>query len=289
MILLQMHLVAPSNPNLVSERLIDTLIGAAVATVFSFVLANWEYQSLPRLIRQVLNVNLSYMQASFELLQGKCNDDFRLPHRAQAPDGQPGRAQLGAGAHARRAGQQAARGGRHQSVYRAELPAGGACGGAALDPGPPRQRAAGGARQCPARRTAIRKCARPCRARWTSSTTRRPSARRSRRCQRQRWPMSSWSGWPLVQRRIRLLQADADKIVVHSAAIVHIVTPRKLMNQAKPCHEDVTSGRYAAGVFPASHYVKVSTHACISHDPPPATGAGHQRRPRPRRLRRFRP
>ena len=36
----------------------------------------------------------------------------------------------------------------------------------------------------------------------------------------------SWSGWPLVQRRIRLLQADADKIVVHSAAIVHIVAPR---------------------------------------------------------------
>ena len=35
-----------------------------------------------------------------------------------------------------------------------------------------------------------------------------------------------WSGWPLVQRRIRLLQADADKIVVHSAAIVHIVAPR---------------------------------------------------------------
>jgi uncharacterized membrane protein YccC len=40
------------------------------------VLANWEYQSLPRLVRQVLNVNLSYMQASFELLQGKCFDDF---------------------------------------------------------------------------------------------------------------------------------------------------------------------------------------------------------------------
>jgi hypothetical protein len=36
----------------------------------------------------------------------------------------------------------------------------------------------------------------------------------------------AWSGWPLVQRRIRLLQADADKIVVHSAAIVHIVAPR---------------------------------------------------------------
>ena len=36
----------------------------------------------------------------------------------------------------------------------------------------------------------------------------------------------AWSGWPLVKRRIRLLQADADKIVIHSAAIVHIVAPR---------------------------------------------------------------
>jgi hypothetical protein len=32
-----------------------------------------------------------------------------------------------------------------------------------------------------------------------------------------------WSGWPLVQRRIRLLQADALKIIVHSEAIVRDV------------------------------------------------------------------
>jgi hypothetical protein len=32
-----------------------------------------------------------------------------------------------------------------------------------------------------------------------------------------------WSGWPLVQRRIRLLQADAAKIIVHSEAIVRNV------------------------------------------------------------------
>jgi len=31
---------------------------------------------------------------------------------------------------------------------------------------------------------------------------------------------TAWSGWPLVQRRIRLLQADASKIIVHSEAIV---------------------------------------------------------------------
>jgi uncharacterized membrane protein YccC len=58
------------------ERLIDTFIGAAVATVFSFVLASWEYQTLPRLVREVLSVNLRYMQASFDLLQGKGKDDF---------------------------------------------------------------------------------------------------------------------------------------------------------------------------------------------------------------------
>jgi hypothetical protein len=36
-------------------------------------------------------------------------------------------------------------------------------------------------------------------------------------------PEVAWSGWPLVQRRIRLLQADADKIIVHSEAIVRNV------------------------------------------------------------------
>lgn len=76
MILLQMHLIAPGNNELIMERLIDTFIGAAVATAFSFVLANWEYQSVPRLLREVLAVNLRYMQASFDLLQGKGKDDF---------------------------------------------------------------------------------------------------------------------------------------------------------------------------------------------------------------------
>ncbi|MRW93419.1 FUSC family protein [Duganella sp. FT80W] len=76
MILLQMHLLAPGNNDLIMERLIDTFIGAAVATAFSFVLANWEYQTLPRLVSEVLQTNLRYMQASFDLLQGKGKDDF---------------------------------------------------------------------------------------------------------------------------------------------------------------------------------------------------------------------
>jgi uncharacterized membrane protein YccC len=76
MILLQMYLIAPGNDNLIMERLVDTVVGAVVATAFSFVLASWEYQSLPRLVREVLGVNLRYMQASFDLLQGKGKDDF---------------------------------------------------------------------------------------------------------------------------------------------------------------------------------------------------------------------
>ncbi|MBE3027833.1 hypothetical protein GQ37_007025 [Janthinobacterium sp. BJB1] len=225
MILLQMHLVAPSNPNLVSERLIDTLIGAAVATVFSFVLANWEYQSLPRLVRQVLNVNLSYMQASFELLQGKCFDDFayrierkRLMDSLAALSSALVR-MLDEPASKQRAVEDinlfivqnyllvahvaALRSilGRHAS----QLPV--APVNALLS------------------HSHTQVCLTLSRAldqlddkAAISAPLPTPPAP----------PVSdvAWSGWPLVQRRIRLLQADADKIVVHSAAIVHIVSPR---------------------------------------------------------------
>ncbi|MCC7705425.1 FUSC family protein [Janthinobacterium sp. GW460P] len=225
MILLQMHLVAPSNPNLVSERLIDTLIGAAVASVFSFVLANWEYQSLPRLVRQVLNVNLSYMQASFALLQGKCFDDFayrierkRLMDSLAALSSALVR-MLDEPASKQRAVEDinlfivqnyllvahvaALRSilGRHAS----QLPV--APVNALLSHSH--------TQVCLTLSRALEqlddKAA-------ISAPLAAPAAP----------PVSdvTWSGWPLVQRRIRLLQADADKIVIHSAAIVHIVAPR---------------------------------------------------------------
>ena len=225
MILLQMHLVAPSNPNLVSERLIDTLIGAAVATVFSFVLANWEYQSLPRLVRQVLNVNLSYMQASFELLQGKCFDDFayrierkRLMDSLAALSSALVR-MLDEPASKQRAVEDinlfivqnyllvahvaALRSilGRHAS----ELPV--APVNALLSHSH--------TQVCLTLSRALDQFD-------NKATISAPLAAPAPP------PVSdvAWSGWPLVKRRIRLLQADADKIVIHSAAIVHIVTPR---------------------------------------------------------------
>ena len=226
MILLQMHLVAPSNPNLVSERLIDTLIGAAVATVFSFVLANWEYQSLPRLIRQVLNVNLSYMQASFELLQGKCFDDFA--YRIERKRLMDSLAALSS------------------ALVRM------------LDEPASKQRAVEdinlfivqnyllvahvAALRSILGRHASQLPVAPVNALLTHSHTQvcktlsraldQLDNKASISAPQPALPAPSvadvsWSGWPLVQRRIRLLQADADKIVVHSAAIVHIVTPRK--------------------------------------------------------------
>ncbi|PJJ20171.1 putative membrane protein YccC [Janthinobacterium sp. 67] len=225
MILLQMHLVAPSNPNLVSERLIDTLIGAAVATVFSFVLANWEYQSLPRLVRQVLNVNLSYMQASFALLQGKCFDDFayrierkRLMDSLAALSSALVR-MLDEPASKQRAVEDinlfivqnyllvahvaALRSilGRHAS----QLP---------VTP----VNALLGHSHTQVCLTLSRALDQLDNKAAISAPLTAPAAP----------PVSEvdWSGWPLVKRRIRLLQADADKIVVHSAAIVHIVAPR---------------------------------------------------------------
>ena len=225
MILLQMHLVAPSNPNLVSERLIDTLIGAAVASVFSFVLANWEYQSLPRLVRQVLNVNLSYMQASFALLQGKCFDDFayrierkRLMDSLAALSSALVR-MLDEPASKQRAVEDinlfivqnyllvahvaALRSilGRHAS----QLPV--APVNALL-----------GHSHTQVCLTLSRALEQLDDKATISAPLAAPAAP----------PVSdvAWSGWPLVKRRIRLLQADADKIVVHSAAIVHIVSPR---------------------------------------------------------------
>ena len=225
MILLQMHLVAPSNPNLVSERLIDTLIGAAVASVFSFVLANWEYQSLPRLVRQVLNVNLSYMQTSFALLQGKCFDDFayrierkRLMDSLAALSSALVR-MLDEPASKQRAVEDinlfivqnyllvahvaALRSilGRHAS----QLPVA------------PVNALLGHSHTqvCLTLSRALEQLD-------DKTTISAPLATAATP------PVSdvAWSGWPLVKRRIRLLQADADKIVVHSAAIVHIVSPR---------------------------------------------------------------
>jgi uncharacterized membrane protein YccC len=219
MILLQMHLLAPGHGNLIMERLIDTAIGAVVATAFSFVLANWEYQSLPNLIREVLEVNLRYMQASFDLLQGKGKDDFA--YRIERKRLMDSLASLSSALV--RMLDEPARKQRavedinlfivqnyllvaHVAALRAilrrhvkELPT-----------EPVNAMLAESHDQVV--RTLTHALA-PQSASASAPTTLQASA-----------PSDTaavpWSGWPLVQRRIRLLQADAVKIIVHSEAIV---------------------------------------------------------------------
>jgi uncharacterized membrane protein YccC len=228
MILLQMHLIAPGNHNLIMERLVDTFIGAAVATAFSFVLASWEYQSLPGLVREVLDVNLRYMQASFDLLQGKGKDDFAYRiERKRLMDSlaslssalvrmldEPARMQravedinlfivqnylLVAHVAALRAILR-----RHTK----ELPT--APVNAMLSESHDQvvrilTRALAQAPQG---------MAADAMATSTASVAAAPQIDEA---------SVPWSGWPLVQRRIRLLQADAARIIVHSEAIVRDV------------------------------------------------------------------
>jgi uncharacterized membrane protein YccC len=76
-ILLLIGLTVPQVGSAISERLLDTLVGTIIATFFSYVLPNWEYQNLPRLVEAVLQANRKYVDAAGDLLQGRAADDFR--------------------------------------------------------------------------------------------------------------------------------------------------------------------------------------------------------------------
>jgi len=219
MILLQMNLAAGSALSAVSERLTDTFIGAAVATVFSFVLANWEYQSLPRLVRRVLEANLRYMQASFELLRGDCRNDF--PYRIQRKGLMDSLADLSA-AMVRMLDEPASKQRAmedinlfivqnyllvaHVAALRAilrrhvkDIPAGEV--NAMLTQS----------------HTQVCRTLTEALARHGAEAA--PAALPRVAAEAPAPASIPWPGWPLVQRRIRLLQADAEKIIIHSEAI----------------------------------------------------------------------
>jgi len=75
-ILLQYSLLMHSTTHVIGERLIDTCIGVAIATLFSFVLPSWEYRALPQLVKNVLTANQRYIEASCDLLIARVGDDF---------------------------------------------------------------------------------------------------------------------------------------------------------------------------------------------------------------------
>jgi uncharacterized membrane protein YccC len=220
MILLQMYLVAPGNTNLVMERLVDTFIGAAIATLFSFVLPNWEFQSLPRLVRQVLEANLRYMESSFDLLQGKCRNDFR--YRIDRKHLMDSLAALSA-AMVRMLDEPASKQRAAEDinlfvVQNYLLVAHVAALRAIL------RRHVNDIPAAPVNALLAHSHAQVCQplARALAQTLAQQGGSAATPDARQPDVHSdtvAWSGWPLVQRRIRLLQADAEKIIVHSEAI----------------------------------------------------------------------
>jgi uncharacterized membrane protein YccC len=74
--LLLIGLTVPHAAGAVSERLLDTLFGTLIATFFSYVLPNWEYQSLPALVDAVLDANRKYLDAAADLALRRVPDDF---------------------------------------------------------------------------------------------------------------------------------------------------------------------------------------------------------------------
>ncbi|WP_354678781.1 FUSC family protein, partial [Cupriavidus plantarum] len=75
-VLIQINLLAPGSQTVVGERLIDTVIGGVVASIFSFVLPSWEYRAIPKLVESVLQANRRYIAATRDLLLRKSSDDY---------------------------------------------------------------------------------------------------------------------------------------------------------------------------------------------------------------------
>ncbi|QJE02812.1 FUSC family protein [Massilia forsythiae] len=77
--LLLIGLTVPHDASVISERLLDTLLGTLIATFFSYVLPSWEYQSLPLLVDAVREAHRKYIGAAADLLLGRTGDD--VPYR----------------------------------------------------------------------------------------------------------------------------------------------------------------------------------------------------------------
>ncbi|SPA12667.1 conserved hypothetical protein, DUF893 COG1289; putative TRANSMEMBRANE PROTEIN [Cupriavidus taiwanensis] len=75
-VLIQIHLLMPGSPTVAGERLVDTVIGGIIASLFSFVLPSWEYRAIPKLVENVLQANRRYIAATRDLLLRRAKDDF---------------------------------------------------------------------------------------------------------------------------------------------------------------------------------------------------------------------
>ncbi|HZT56570.1 MAG TPA: FUSC family protein [Burkholderiaceae bacterium] len=80
--LIQGHLLHTAGEFALFERLADTLIGTALAWVFSYVLPAWERRQLPALLKRLRNAQLQHAQVALGSAElSTANADWRLARR----------------------------------------------------------------------------------------------------------------------------------------------------------------------------------------------------------------
>jgi uncharacterized membrane protein YccC len=79
MALVSLHLAEPNFSSPMLARLVDTLIGAAVAHLFSYVLPNWEVTEAPRIVRRLIDRAADF--ADIALRRDAPDQDYRLARK----------------------------------------------------------------------------------------------------------------------------------------------------------------------------------------------------------------
>lgn len=77
--LLLLHFLQPGAHHLLSERVLDTLIGAALSYVFSFLLPSWERHELPRTIANLLKADRDF--AAEAMTRQRAEQSYRLARK----------------------------------------------------------------------------------------------------------------------------------------------------------------------------------------------------------------
>ena len=83
-VLILFNFLGAGNLNIAQERIIDTLIGAAIAFSASyFLFPSWESEQLKKFLREMLTANVNYLQKLSDILAGKkvAIEDYKLARK----------------------------------------------------------------------------------------------------------------------------------------------------------------------------------------------------------------
>lgn len=81
--LLQLYFLAPEAHTVFIERILDTLIGAGLAWLFSYLLPSWEWKNVPKLVKRMVDADRRFVLQAVRL---KRNDESYRLARKRAHD-----------------------------------------------------------------------------------------------------------------------------------------------------------------------------------------------------------